>query len=93
MLIAGPEAAFRTFSMKQESTFWHTETHTLLKLCMSAACFAGPEGTPYSGGCFHFDFFFPPDYPNIPPLMVLETTGLGRGRFHPNLYADVSPKP
>ena len=27
-------------------------------------------------------------YPNIPPLMELDTTGQGRQRFNPNLYAD-----
>lgn len=34
-----------------------------------------------------FDVFFPAGYPNVPPLMVLETTGDGRARFNPNLYA------
>ena len=48
----------------------------------------GPEGTPYEGGCFVFDLFFPEGYPNVPPLMVLQTTGEGRMRFNPNLYAD-----
>jgi ubiquitin-protein ligase len=37
---------------------------------------------------FFFDILFPQDYPNIPPLMLLETTGGGRVRFNPNLYAD-----
>jgi len=27
----------------------------------------GPEDTPYSGGAFLFDMFFPPNYPAIPP--------------------------
>jgi baculoviral IAP repeat-containing protein 6 len=36
---------------------------------------------------FVFDVFFPEGYPNVPPLMVLETTGDGRARFNPNLYA------
>ena len=40
------------------------------------------------GGLFVFDAFFPPAYPNIPPLMVLDTTGGGRVRFNPNAYAD-----
>ncbi|GMH45929.1 hypothetical protein BSKO_13893 [Bryopsis sp. KO-2023] len=52
------------------------------------AMITGPEGTPYGYGCFVFDVFFPPDYPNVPPLMSLETTGHGRARFNPNLYAD-----
>ena len=45
------------------------------------ALITGPEGTPYAGGCFVFDVFFPSDYPQVPPLMELETTGgcVGRG--------------
>jgi len=34
-----------------------------------------------------FDVFFPAGYPNVPPLMVLDTTRGGRARFNPNLYA------
>eukprot|EP00884_Botryococcus_braunii_P016263 jgi/Botrbrau1/331/Bobra.0022s0288.1 len=48
----------------------------------------GPEGTPYFGGCFFFDVFFPDEYPNVPPLMSLETTGGGKVRFNANLYND-----
>lgn len=52
------------------------------------ALITGPVDTPYSYGCFVFDLLFPSDYPNVPPLMNLETTGQGRARFNPNLYAD-----
>lgn len=52
------------------------------------ALITGPEDTPYYGGCFFFDVYFPQDYPNVPPLMELETTGGGVARFNPNLYAD-----
>ena len=37
--------------------------------------YAGPAGTPYSGGCFMFDIYFQPDYPSIPPLVLITTTG------------------
>ncbi len=37
--------------------------------------FAGPEDTPYSGGCFDFDIYFPPTYPNAPMNVQLKTTG------------------
>jgi baculoviral IAP repeat-containing protein 6 len=46
----------------------------------------GPDDTPYSGGCFLFDIYFPPTYPNTPPLVNLQTTGNGSVRFNPNLY-------
>ncbi|KAA1471451.1 hypothetical protein DENSPDRAFT_837440 [Dentipellis sp. KUC8613] len=49
---------------------------------------AGPEGTPYEGGLFEFDCFMPLEYPNKPPLVHLRTTGGGRVRFNPNLYAN-----
>ena len=52
------------------------------------ALVTGPEGTPYAGGCFIFDLLFPPAYPDVPPVMLLATTGGGRARFNPNLYAD-----
>eukprot|EP00891_Asterochloris_glomerata_P004328 jgi/Astpho2/4328/e_gw1.00065.64.1_t len=48
----------------------------------------GPEDTPYAFGFFVFDVFFPPDYPSVPPLILLENTGGGTARFNPNLYAD-----
>lgn len=47
----------------------------------------GPQNTPYENGCFVFDVYFPPQYPNVPPLVLLETTGRGTVRFNPNLYA------
>lgn len=31
------------------------------------ALIIGPELTPYSGGCFIFDIYFPSQYPNVPP--------------------------
>jgi ubiquitin-protein ligase len=46
----------------------------------------GPEGTPYENGCFLFDMFLPPEYPNVPPKVSLLTVGDGF-RFNPNLYS------
>uniref|UniRef100_T1IPT5 Dual E2 ubiquitin-conjugating enzyme/E3 ubiquitin-protein ligase BIRC6 n=1 Tax=Strigamia maritima TaxID=126957 RepID=T1IPT5_STRMM len=48
----------------------------------------GPAETPYANGCFEFDVYFPPDYPNSPMLINLETTGHHTVRFNPNLYND-----
>ncbi|KAL9897854.1 dual E2 ubiquitin-conjugating enzyme/E3 ubiquitin-protein ligase BIRC6-like isoform 3-T4 [Glossina fuscipes fuscipes] len=48
----------------------------------------GPADTPYANGCFEFDVFFPPDYPNQPMQINLETTGRHSVRFNPNLYND-----
>ncbi len=48
-------------------------------------CFS-PEGTPYTGGCYFFDIFFPPKYPQVAPQVNFRTTGGGLIRFNPNLY-------
>lgn len=46
----------------------------------------GSTSTPYAGGCFAFDVYFPSNYPQVPPMVNLMTTGQGRIRFNPNLY-------
>eukprot|EP01103_Thecamoeba_quadrilineata_P000794 TRINITY_DN1069_c0_g1_i1.p1 TRINITY_DN1069_c0_g1~~TRINITY_DN1069_c0_g1_i1.p1 ORF type:complete len:677 (+),score=149.05 TRINITY_DN1069_c0_g1_i1:92-2122(+) len=50
------------------------------------ALIIGPSDTPYAGGCFEFDIFFPNNYPHVPPLVKFLTTGNGSVRFNPNLY-------
>ncbi|XP_049832640.1 baculoviral IAP repeat-containing protein 6-like [Schistocerca gregaria] len=57
------------------------------RFTMLKALITGPEGTPYSGGCFIFDIFLPMQYPHVPPMVKLCTTGGGTVRFNPNLYA------
>lgn len=47
------------------------------------ACIVGAPGTPYHDGLFFFDIFFPPDYPQEPPLVHYNSGGL---RLNPNLY-------
>ena len=44
--------------------------------------------TPYGLGLFEFHVFVPQDYPNVSPLVNLQTTGDGLVRFNPNLYSD-----
>ena len=46
-----------------------------------------PGPTPYSGGVYAFDMYVPNDYPQTNPKVQLLTTGGGRVRFGPNLYA------
>ncbi|PCH40762.1 hypothetical protein WOLCODRAFT_136978 [Wolfiporia cocos MD-104 SS10] len=48
----------------------------------------GPEGTPYSNGCYLFDVFLGPNYNQSPPSVKYMTTNGGKFRFNPNLYAD-----
>ncbi|XWV24768.1 ubiquitin-conjugating enzyme E2 [Tupanvirus deep ocean] len=49
---------------------------------------AGPEGTPYDSGCFHFRMYCPAEYPMKNPKVNIYTTGNGTVRFNPNLYAE-----
>jgi ubiquitin-protein ligase len=52
------------------------------------ALMTGPADTPYAGGCFFFDVYLPPSYPQVNPSVIFLTTGGGTARFNPNLYAD-----
>ena len=46
----------------------------------------GPEDTPYSGGCFEFDIYFPPTYPHIPMNVQIRTTGTPLCSLSPNKH-------
>lgn len=58
-----------------------------LLACPEQVMISGPDDTPYSGGLFLFDIYFPSGYPASPPKVRLMTTGGGQHRFNPNLYA------
>lgn len=47
---------------------------------------SGPKDTPYENGLFEFHAYFPDNYPNVVPKVLLKTTGNGSVRFNPNLY-------
>lgn len=49
------------------------------------ALIIGPSDTPYFGGNYFFEFFYPNDYPHSPPEVKYWTNG-GNVRFNPNLY-------
>lgn len=46
----------------------------------------GPKDTPYHNGIYEFHAYFPKDYPNTEPKVLLDTTGNSSVRFNPNLY-------
>ena len=46
----------------------------------------GPKDTPYEHGIYEFHAYFPVNYPNKEPQVLLITTGNGTVRFNPNLY-------
>ncbi|XP_074574259.1 putative ubiquitin-conjugating enzyme E2 38 [Curcuma longa] len=47
------------------------------------AVIIGAAGTPYHDGLFFFDVYFPPQYPQVPPILHYHSGGL---RLNPNLY-------
>ena len=44
------------------------------------------EDTPYKFGCFVFDVYIPPCFPNGPPVVSHSTSRKNHFRFNPNLY-------
>ena len=54
--------------------FLYTSTETIYvrvyeaRMDLLRAVIIGPSGTPYHDGLFVFDCFFPPKYPNEPPV-------------------------
>lgn len=59
------------------------------------AMIVGPEGTPYEGGFYFFEFVYPLEYPMVPPVAKYCTQGslydireksMRSVRFNPNLY-------
>jgi ubiquitin-protein ligase len=51
------------------------------------ALIMGSNGTPYGHGAYLFDIHFEDTYPSVSPKVNLTTTGHGKVRFNPNLYA------
>lgn len=48
----------------------------------------GPLGTPYEYAPLLFDFYLPPEFPNVPPVAHFHSWTNGIGRCNPNLYED-----
>jgi len=46
----------------------------------------GPKDTPYHNGIYEFHAYFPKNYPETEPKVLLDTTGNASVRFNPNLY-------
>jgi len=67
-----------------ESSIWVRISKSNLNLF--SFMISGPKDTPYENGLFEFHAYFPNDYPNTVPQVLLHTTGNGRVRFNPNLY-------
>lgn len=59
----------------------HDDTNMLKGYAM----IIGPKDTPYENGFYFFEFDFPYNYPQDPPVLTFKTND-GVTRFNPNLY-------
>ena len=59
--------------------------HDDIDMLKGYAMIVGPSDTPYFGGFYFFEFFFPTDYPYSPPKVIYCTNG-NNIRFNPNFY-------
>lgn len=67
-----------------ESTIWTRISKNNINIFSFIIC--GPKDTPYENGLFEFHAYFPTNYPNCVPQVLLHTTGNNSVRFNPNLY-------
>jgi ubiquitin-protein ligase len=67
-----------------ESTIWIRIPKESFNIISFLIC--GPKDTPYENGLFEFHAYFPYNYPNTVPQVLLHTTGNNKVRFNPNLY-------
>jgi ubiquitin-protein ligase len=78
-------SSFKTgLPLNWESTIWVRVPKDNINLF--SFLISGPKDTPYENGLFEFHAYFPPEYPNKEPQVLIHTTGNGQVRFNPNLY-------
>ncbi|CAM9335653.1 unnamed protein product [Laminaria digitata] len=59
-MIKNPHPAFEVFPSDNDMCFWK-------------AIVTGPESTPYKGGCWMVNVYFPPNYPSVAPDLRFNT--------------------
>jgi ubiquitin-protein ligase len=85
MRILSEISSFKTsLPLNWESTIWVRVPKNNINIFSFLIC--GPKDTPYENGLFEFHAYFPTDYPNKEPQVLIHTTGNGQVRFNPNLY-------
>jgi ubiquitin-conjugating enzyme E2 Z len=68
--------------LTEHGIHYHHDQSNMLK---GYAMIIGPHNTPYENGYYLFEFNFPANYPNSPPVVIFHTND-GVTRFNPNLY-------
>jgi ubiquitin-protein ligase len=85
MRILSEISSFKTgLPLNWESTIWVRVPKDNINLF--SFLISGPKDTPYENGLFEFHAYFPQEYPNKEPQVLIHTTGNGQVRFNPNLY-------
>ena len=80
-------SSFKTgLPLNWESTIWVRVPKD--NISMITFLISGPKDTPYENGLFEFHAYFPQDYPNKVPQVLIHTTGNDKVRFNPNLYGN-----
>jgi ubiquitin-protein ligase len=70
--------------LENEGIYWYINEDNIYNM---KALIIGPNGTPYEGGFFLFDFKFPENYPLEPPKAEYHTI-YDKIRYNPNLYTN-----
>jgi len=69
-------------SLRKEKIYIHWNEDNVFNV---KALIIGPDDTPYEGGFYFFDIYFPENYPFVPPKVSFMTK-YANIRFNPNLY-------
>lgn len=70
--------------LHSEGIYYQHDDQNMLK---GYALIIGPKDTPYENGFYLFEFFFPENYPQQPPILkFLNCDNKHLMRFNPNLY-------
>lgn len=70
--------------LDKDGIYWHLNEDNIFNF---KALIIGPQGTPYEGGFYFFDFVIPNTYPFDPPKATY-CTQYENIRFNPNLYTN-----
>jgi len=71
-------------TLEKTGIYFHSDESNIYH---GTAMLLGQKDTPYYGGYYFFDIYFPTDYP-FSPIKVKTLTQDGKTRFNPNMYLE-----